>query len=323
MADETLEAGSGLDRAASAFTSLLFPEEAQQPVETPTTDAQADVTATEEATSEAAPADADEAEATEATQDAPQPKRSRKLRIGDEEVEVDEDEAYNGYLRTADYTRKSQQNADLRKKAEAELAEARKAREQYAGSLEQVANAMDQWVPKEPNWSDLARSLKPEQYVQAQAEWQEFQKNRRMVAEEQDRVAKERLSDLQKEREATLAQEQEKLLEVLPDWRDPAKAQSGRQELVGWLKSKGYTEEQIGGIADHRLIVALRNAKQFEDLQSKKPAATQVKSKMKTATPGSPPAARKPSTDRDRDLQQLKKSGKMDDAARAFSHFVE
>lgn len=304
---------TGLDKAANTFTSLLFPEEAQQPV---------DVPATEEAPSDAAPDTGEQAEA-QAAEPEPQPKRSRKLRVGDEEIEVDEDEAYNGYLRQSDYTRKTQLVAEQRKQAEAELAATRTIREQYAGQLDKVAAAMDQWVPKEPDWAELAKTLKPEQYVQAQAEWMTFSKNRQLVEDERNRVARERLADLERDKQTLLAKEQERLLEAIPDWKDAAKAQTERQGLVAWLRGKGYTDEQIGGIADHRLIVALRNAKAFEDLQAQKPAAQKtVQSKIKPVTPGAP-TTKRPSADRDRDLERLKKSGKMDDAARAFSHFVE
>jgi hypothetical protein len=319
-ADENpLLAGTSMEKTVKAFHGLLFGDEAKEVPETP--EAEAQVEATPEAPKAEEPEAADTPEAPEATEEAPT-KRSRKLKFGDEEIEVDEDEAYNGYLRQKDYTRKTQLTAEQRKKAEAEAEAARKSRDEYAGQLETLSQVMDSWVPKEPNWGELAHKLTPEEYTKAHAEYQTFQKNRQAVEAERKRVADEQQADWKKRTEERLASEGEKLLTALPEWQDESVRTKEQAELRGWLKGKGLTEDEVNSIYDHRAVVAWRNAMRYETLQQQKPEVKEIKPKTKTAIPGSSSPA-KPATDRQRDLARLKKSGKMDDAARAFSHFVD
>jgi hypothetical protein len=309
-----------MDKAAASFMGLLSAEEKGEAPETPPAEAEAPAE-TPPAEEQAEPEAPEQPEAPEATEE-PSTRRSRKLRFGDEEIEVDEDEAYNGYLRQKDYTRKTQLAAEQRKRAEAEADEARKSRDEYAGQLKVLAEVMDSWVPKEPNWGEMATKLTPEEYTKAHAEWQTFSTNRRKVEEERQRVEKERFEDGRKKMQERLAAETEKLFTALPEWRDDHVRDREQAELRGWLKGKGVTDEEIDSIGDHRAIVAYRQAMKYEELQSKKPEVKEVKPKTKTAVPGTTSDA-KPKTDRERDLARLKKSGKMDDAARAFHHFVE
>ena len=64
------------------------------------------------------------------------PPQKFKVKVGDEELEVTEDDLKGGYLRTKDYTQKTQKLADERKAfEEKEVAEVRKERELYATYL--------------------------------------------------------------------------------------------------------------------------------------------------------------------------------------------
>ena len=65
-----------------------------------------------------------------------------KVKVGDEELEVTTEEALKGYMRQADYTRKTQEIAAVRKElAEKEIPVLREERAQYAqliGALRQT-----------------------------------------------------------------------------------------------------------------------------------------------------------------------------------------
>lgn len=329
MADTPVSGGGNtLTAAAKAMEGLLFPTEAPEadptPPATPGLQDTDSPPAPEDATepADAPPAPAEETDEAEPT---PEPARARKLRMPDgTEAEVTEDEAYLGYLRQADYTRKTQLAAEERKAAAAERQQARDARAQYAAHLDAMKTAMDAMVPKEPDWGSLRARLTPEQYADALTQWDTFKKNRATLEAERVRVAKETVDDTRAELERVIADEEEKLYNAIPEWRDAAKREPEQKALLEWLRGKGWDDDRIGQIVDHRLIVSFRDAMRWEQLQAKKPAARAARPPIRTVAPGTtPPAPRKPADAADQARAKLAKSGKIDDAASYFLHTLK
>ena len=319
--------GTTVDEAAAIFLGMLSePSEEKQLTseETPETETEeVETPEGEETPPEETTEPEPEAEETEEETDTP-PVRSRKLRMPDgTEEEVSEDEAYLGFLRQKDYTRKTQQAAEARKAADAETESMRKQRAEYAAHLEQVRQAIDVMVPKEPNWADLRARASAEEFAATWAEWQQFSEQRKLVLVEQKRVADQTTADLKKAIAEETARQRDLTLEAIPEWKDQAVAVKEGKELLAWMKEKGFSDEQVGAINDHRLIVSLRNSMQWDKLQAKKPQAKAKASKLKPVVPGSPATRSKPATVRSRDFARLKETGKTDDAARALIHFIE
>lgn len=315
--------GTTVDEAAAVFLGMLSePSEEQQAASEDTPEVETEEVETPEGEVEETPPEP-EAEEIEEESDTP-PVRSRKLRLPDgTEEEVSEDEAYLGYLRQKDYTRKTQQAAEAKKLAEAEAETFRKGRAEYAAHLEQVKQGMDSMVPKEPNWVDLRAKVPADEFAATWAEWQQFSEQRNLVIAEQKKVAEQTTADLKK----TIAEETERqrqlTLEAIPAWKDQAVALKEGKELLAWMKEKGFDDERIGAINDHRLIVSLRNSMLWDRLQAKKPQAKAKAGKLKPAPAGSPAAARRPATEKQRDFARLRESGTTDDAARALVHFID
>ncbi len=302
---------------ASEDTDVEVPED-----EPEVTDPDAEDTEGDEPKETEAPETTDE-ETDEVETEEPKPTvRARKLRMPDgTEQEVTEDEAYNGYLRTADYTRKSQANAELKKQAETETAQARDARTKYAAQLEQVKQAMDRMVPKEPDWSALRARVSPEEFSATFADWQQFSKNRAAVEVEQKRIADEAKADFDKTFAEFRTQEIEKLLLAIPEWRDESRGKAEVAEMAVYGRSVGFADEEVNSVVDHRLLLLLRKAMLWDKLQTTKPKveATIKKSKIKSAPPGSPAGKPKPASDEKRAKDALQKSGSVKDAADVFS----
>lgn len=337
-----------LAAATDAFAGLLFPTKGKAkktPGETspePTGDAAIEGEDNPEVTEDepevtdpdAEETEGDEPEATEESEttdeetdevEAEEPKptaRARKLRMPDgTEQEVTEDEAYNGYLRTADYTRKSQANAELKKQAETETAQARDIRTKYAAQLEQVKQAMDRMVPKEPNWSELRARVSADEFSATFADWQQFSKNRAAVETEQKRIADETKADFDKTFAEFRAQEIEKLLQAVPDWRDETKGKAEAADMAAYARSVNFTDEEVSSVVDHRVLLLLRKAMLWDKLQGAKPKVTAKigKSKIKSAPAGSPAGKPQPINSEKRAKDALQKSGSVKDAADVFS----
>lgn len=313
--DDT-DSQSTVRHAAKVFEGLLFaaPAEGQEPPP----DSEATEVATPPADEPAPDAQEVEAEVTEPTTP-PTEKRARKLKFSDgTEEEVTEDEAYNGYLRQKDYTHKTTDLAKLRKDAEAEAKSTREARTQYLERLEEIRKSMDTLIPREPDWAALrAKGVSDADIAAAAADYKAWKDRRDLVVAEQQRVAEEAAEDARTEFQKRVTEENEKLLEVLPEWRDQGKATAEQAELVAWLRGKGYNDEWIGSIADHRLVYSLRNAMLFEKAKSK-PGTKKPSNAPRTVAPGGTPAPRRPVSDREARAGKLAETGKVADAAKLF-----
>ena len=77
------------------------------------------------------------------------------VKVDGKEVEVTLDELQKGYSRTQDYTRKTQQIAEVRKQTEAELQAVRAEREQYAQLLSALEAQVQQATQPNIDWDRL------------------------------------------------------------------------------------------------------------------------------------------------------------------------
>lgn len=113
-----------------------------------------------------------------------------------------------------------------------------------------------------------------------------------------------------------LAKEQEALFEKLPEWRDEEQAKAEKGKLVGYLKSQGFSEQDVASAIDHRLILMARKAMLYDQGQKKVDTAKKRVAKVpKVVKPGAAKPAEQVNKQKvDKARQRLSKSGNIDDA---------
>lgn len=245
-----------------------------------------------------------------------------RVKAGDEEIEVDLDELLKGYSRTADYTRKTQTLAEQRKAIEAEaqrIQEAKVLRDQYAQRLELIEQMLTQ-QPKE----DLTalKDSDPIGYAVKMAERMEQEKQLAAVRQEREAVLAKQQAEHQQFLQHHLQQETERLVAAIPEYADEAKSDTVKREIREYAKSIGFTDQELAQVYDHRAVVSLWKAAQYDKLVKGKPSAVKkVAEAPKTLKPGT--TANQSVDDRAKKLRlQLKKSGKARDAAALFERFL-
>ena len=311
-----------MDQAVQALAAIL-PEEGQQDGgETQGSQPQEDVTAAavdesldiEDGSGEEAPADQPELE--EDAQEETKPEVFT-VKVDGKEVEVTLEELQKGYSRNQDYTRKTQQVAEARKAAEAELQAIRAEREQYAqllGALsEQVKTAADPKI----DWDRLYQE-DPIEWVRQREVMRENQEKAAAIQSEQQRLAQLSQQEQAQQRQALLAQEQEALVAAIPEWKDAKKAQAEKAMLVQFGQKIGFTPDDLKNVVDHRAVVMLRKAALYDQMMSKR---GQIKPVTNNGPrPAKPGAAGRVSSNTEamRAQQRLAKTGRVDDAAVAI-----
>lgn len=234
------------------------------------------------------------------------------VKIDGKDVEVTQSELLSGYQRQADYSRKTAAAAEARRQAD-ELAQSVQAeRQHYAQQLEQVAAVLHATLPAPPPESMLESD--PIGYLQAQKAWETRVGQLQQVLGERERLAQQQQSEQKQQKQQSLQHAREHLLSQIPAWKDPDKAQKGQSELAEYLRTVGYSDEEIANSADPRAIVGFRKAMLYDRLQATKPA---VQQRVAAAPRMVKPGAAGPAPDQRKAIvAQLKRSGGKDlDAA--------
>jgi hypothetical protein len=325
MSENTNPQGSvqTVSDAANAFLSLMDSAEekasqAQSESVEPETSEEVEYEASDEDYQD------ESAEETVEPEEDTQPTKTFRVKVGNEEVEVTEEELLSGYSRTADYTKKTQALAETRKAVEAEKAaieEAKQLRQTYAERLQ----AIEQILTKETGEENLQelKDTDPIGYAIKVAERTEKEKQLMAIKAEQQRIAQQQQAEQQQAIQAHIAQAQTQLKQMIPDFADDVKAEVLKKDIRTYAKSVGWTDDDIAQIIDPRAVKSLYDGMMYQKLVANKGAATKkVQNAPKVIKAGT-------STPRDseqeaikKQFQQLRKTGKKADAAKLFEKFI-
>ena len=308
--------------AANAFMSFLEPQTEEAKAQPEAVQAEEVVEYQfDEAESEEQDVSAEEADSQEEeVEELPK----YRVKVSGEEVEVTLDELLNGYSRTADYQKKTQSLAEQRKAVEAErvkIEEAAKTRETYAQRLQVI----EQLLQQQNQGEDLSqlKTEDPIAYAVAMAEKVEREKQLAAVQAERQRVQQEQMTHQQALLQKHIQQEQQKLIEAIPDFKDDVKGEVIRRDIRNYAKSIGFTDQELSQVYDSRAVQTLYKAMQYEKLLANKGATTKkVATAPKTLRPGTsnPQSSENETVKKER--AKLRQTGNKKDAARLFERFL-
>ena len=258
----------------------------------------------------------EQSELEEETEEEEKPADVYTVKVDGKEIEVTLDELQKGYSRTQDYTRKTQQIAETRKAVEAEAAAIRAEREQYA----QLLGALKQQLESAEAPVDLDRLYNedPIEWVRQRELLRDKQEKLAAIQSEQARLSQLTAQQRAQEMQAHLASQQEALIQAVPEWKDPKKAQAEKALLVEFGKKIGFSDEELKNVYDHRAVIALRKAALYDQMMSKR---GQIKPVINNGPrPAKPSAAGRVSTTTEatRAKQRLAKTGRVNDAVSAI-----
>ena len=296
----------------------------------------------------ASPAEAEPAEATEsepAETETPEPPEAEEAEEAEDEAEEDDgetDEATakrlrddtpipvtldgketvlplkelrQGYLRTADYTRKTMALSQER----AQIAEERA---QY-GQLLPVLYAQVQALapPEEPNWEQLSND-DPVEFNRLWAAKQLREQKLQAIASERHRMAQVDAAEQQQRDAQVLTAEREQLSKVNPAWTDAKRRKADLSEARAFGLQIGWSEKELTDLVDHRAAYVLWLASQAHKARNTKlqPQPTppkRIEQEVRAAPAAVKPGTigRRPVSEHTRAKQRLARSHSIEDAA--------
>ena len=264
----------------------------------------------------------DEEEAEEETEIVAEEDLKYTIKVDGEEFEVGIDELKNGYQRQADYTRKSQALAEQRKETEqiqSERMQLEQERQMYANGLQML---QEQQAAKlkdfdSVDWEAL-KAEDPYQYMIKKDEYRDAQERVNNIVAEQQAVQQEQARQAQQARAHFVQQEYTRLIDALPEWGD--NNSTIRKDIQEYASSVGFRPEEINQLADHRSILVIKKAMEYDKLTTKvAPKKKAVKKVPKVQKSGRGNSKEDVAVEKAKEKRaRLKKSGKQDDAASLF-----
>jgi len=243
----------------------------------------------EAAPSDESPLSEEAQESAEAEEAPPEEDTGPKL----SEVEIDgklyavPEEIKDGYLRQADYTKKTQEVAQARRHVETMLqaaSQAVQASQQFADIIGQIKSAdASLQAFHSLDWNDL-RATDPVEYAAKQADfvrWQSYRDG--LVRNLSD--AKQRVDYVQAAETAQRVQFGAQLLsQQIPGW-----GEQKMKEIRSAAQRYGYQDAELDGITDPRAVLVLHKAAEYDKLQASRVSRAQ---QVKNLPPVAKPTAR-------------------------------
>lgn len=215
----------------------------------------------------------------------------------------------------------AQQRAEVEKTSAAKMQELQ---EQFTAAEDMLKLARSR-LDVEANAEELRELRKndPAEWTARNAELQakreEIDKATRELAEQRKRGQAQQLEEFNAQRAKAIEQERQRMVELVPEWKDREKWQAEDHKIANYLHTRGFSPEEIQGLYDSRSIAVARDAMLYRESLAKSQASTKKvqKAPLKVTKPGARQG--KEAVDKarfDKSLEKLRKGGgKLDDAA--------
>ena len=249
--------------------------------------------------------------------------------IDGETTEVPLDELISGYQRKATYTQRQQELAQERDNLETQLRDLdperqvlRQTYQQYHQVLSQLNQQMQAAnKPANLDWNTLERE-DPVQWLKLKELERQRASEIQAVSAEQMRMQELLAGENNKKLQERLSVERTLVLEKIPEWSDGDLQANEQRKLMEFGRAVGFSDNELNTLYDHRALIVLRDAMRYNELTNGD-KITAAKSKIGSVKGGNKETSRRV---RSRQVKakraQLKKTGKVDDAAALFADIL-
>ena len=330
--------GGSVEEAQEALLSLLDPEEETlveeeaQPTEEEESQPEEEDESLEEDSEEDSTDEEEEEESEEESEEEEEEEEPLfTVTANGKEIEVTYDELLKGYSRQSDYTRKTQEIANLRQEYErgaqeyaTALPELQQLKQQYSQVLsENISNSMAGLERFNVDWERL-KEESPDEYLLRRDEFREAQDNIRNLQERKQQEDTQIAGEHQQQFKQRVAYEHQRMVEVIPEWNDPQIRNQLSTEVKNYALASGFTQEELSQLYDHKQLITLMKAMKFDSLQNPDLKAKKIKNKPKLASSGKG-SSNKQSKGKKyaAQMKRLRSSGRVDDASVLLEDFID
>lgn len=221
-------------------------------------------------------------------------------------------------MRQQDYTRKTQEAAQLTSSITQERQFVKQEYENRINQLNVLGSVLYQeLVGDQAKLAELAQS-DPAAWVAKQQEMASKSARLNEIQHHHSAIEQMKKNEAAKARDESLRENEERLLEALPEWRDQTKRAAAQRDVADFLVQNGYSPDELSELIDHRAVLIAHKAAMWDRAQAvKQKQVVQAKTPPKAVqagnanTPTNTPAQKKV----DDLAKRAKRTGNVDDVA--------
>lgn len=188
---------------------------------------------------------------------------------GGKKIRVKRSELRAGYMKDADYRRKTAEVAEQRRAVEQHAQQIAQERQHAANSLDVFLGALQkELIGSQPDPKLIEED--PQEFLRQQAAYQQRASQFQAALQQRQTLQGRIDADEQRKRDEWRKGEGDKLLDRLPEWRDEKKRAAESEEIASYLNALGYTADELGELVDHRALLVARDAAKYRALQAAK-----------------------------------------------------
>ena len=247
-----------------------------------------------------------------------------KVKVNGQESEVTLAEAFKGYQREADYTRKTQEVAEEKRQIEAERTQIEEANQLWNQQMQEAVATVDAATNavladfNQVDW-DRLKIEDPTQFVIREREYQQrhaqLQQQKQALVQHDAQVKQQRMAEI-------LPKEQAALRASIPEWNEESVYEAEKKAVADYAVSLGYTEAEVNNLVDHKAVVLLRKAMLYDKAKSQ-PEPKAVKKVTRKVSKVMKPGARGNATTVKQDAiekakKRLKRTGSSNDLSKVL-----
>ena len=232
--------------------------------------------------------------------------------VNGEKIDVDLEELKAGYQKDADYRRKTEEIAIEKRELKAEEDRLKNQYSTKMDDLNSLVATLNAEINNDMNSKELDR-LWDEDPTEAARVDRRIQKRKQTIQQAQQKLREHQQAQFQE----ILREEQKKLHLKHPEIADPIKGTTVKSEIMNYLSSKGFSNEDVARIYDSRYFDVIMDGMNFNKTKSAKPNLVSKKVKPTTKFVKSGIKSTKEelnSKSRLNQIKALKKSGSPKDA---------
>ena len=255
----------------------------------------------------------------EETQTATEEPELHRVKVQGQELEVSLDELKAGYSRDSDYRQKTHSLGLEKKDLEAQKSSLRQNYDNRLSELNDLIATADGFIRQQQGSKDLKKLWEEDPTSAARLDYQLREQNRQI-----DDMKSKAKDAYQKQYDEYLDTQRQLAAARIPEYSDPNKADQFRTDMRTSLRSYGFSEQEIGNLADHRFLMVIRDAMSYKSVKDRKPI---VQKKVANAPKVVKAGVAKPSTSTGREairnkIGRLRKSGHIKDAQSAILDMI-
>jgi len=240
-----------------------------------------------------------------------------RVKVQGQELEVSLDELKSGYSRDSDYRQKTHALSQDKKTLDEQRLSLSQTYDSKLKELNDLIGMASNYISQPSNDADLKKMYDedPANAAKIDFEMRTQRESFNKLRSQADAIRNEQYNKYLEEQKTLAATK-------IPEYSDPAKSVTFKNQMKQSLSEYGFNEQEIGSLADHRFLMVLRDAMGYKASKAAPVSNKKVTTAPRVVKSGTPKMEDSKRASVKQKIGRVRKSGKLNDAHSAILEII-